>query len=1157
MAGRDTKKLATTYQWQKANANISGSTDTLLKLWNNATSVSGNYRVIASNGVCKDTSANVAVLINPIPKVGYTVNNLAQCLKGNKFIITDTTKLASGSYSALYTYSNGSKDTNKTHQKIFTSVNTYTLKQTITTNKGCKDSVTKSLTIYPNTTVGFTTNDTDQCKNGNSFTFTNTSSLSSGTFSNAWLYGNSNTSSGTNGSQSYASNGTYNVSLITTTNNSCKDTLTKKVIVFASPIAKYTYNDSDQCIKGNNFVFTNTSSIATGSNSYTWSFGDNTTSSSTSPSKKYGGVNSFSVKLKAISNNNCTDSITKLMVVYPNTVVAYNINDTDQCKNGNSFTFANTSSLSSGTFTNAWQYGNGNTSSGSNGSQSYAAYGNYSVSLITTTNNNCKDTLTKKVIVFASPIAKFTYNDSDQCLKVNNFVFTNTTTISAGSNTYSWNFGDNTTSASTSPSKKYSTDNTYLVKLKAISNNNCLDSISKQMVVYPNILVGFNINDSDQCQKGNLFKYTNVSVGTRLYTSFWQYGNGNTGSLTNATTSYASSGNFNVTLITTTTDNCKDTLVKKIIVFASPILAFNVSDTDQCLRGNQFKFNNTSTIASGTLNYEWKFGDNTSSSITNPVKTYSNFNTYTVQLKGSSNNNCIDSISRKMLVYPMPSANYFVNDSDQCLPINQFVFTSNSSIPSGTFTNSWNFGDGNVSNAFNANKIYALSGSYIVRLISNSNLNCSDTFKKTISVFKKPVADFNLTINSLCQKQSVLKIADITTSAKSYSTQYDMGDGNTKTGANFSYSYATAGQYKILMTSKVKTGCEDTISKTITILASPTSVFSINNNPQCLRGNNVGFTNSSLPSGAGYQWKYGDGDSSANLQDAHHYKQFGIFNVRLIATHTNNCKDTLIKTLTINENPKAAFSINDSTQCVNTNNFVATNNSTISSGSLSATWSFGDNGTSTSVNANHRYTTAGNFNIRLIANSTLNCKDTLIKKVIVFAKPDATFTVTTIHQKVREFAAVNKKYPKYSWSFGDGFTGDSVKQQHTYASVNSYTSRLVVMDSNNCTDTTQQTFQLSSGLNQLNSNLNKASVYPNPTSDIANVHFELASDGFVKYHIYDVNGKLIYSFEKLNLAKGIYDYYFDFVKYDLSSGTYFFELETKTGKTTDKIVLSR
>src|SRR5690606_26812332 len=62
-----------------------------------------------------------------------------------------------------------------------------------------------------------------------------------------------------------------------------------------------------------------------------------------------------------------------------------------------------------------------------------------------------------------APVAGFSINEGTQCLTGNAFEFTNTSTGTDMS--YSWNFGDNTISTSSNPTKTYSSAGTYNVRL--------------------------------------------------------------------------------------------------------------------------------------------------------------------------------------------------------------------------------------------------------------------------------------------------------------------------------------------------------------------------------------------------------------------------------------------------------------------------------------------------------------------------------------------------------------------------------------------------------------------------------------------------------------------------------------------------------------------
>lgn len=85
--------------------------------------------------------------------------------------------------------------------------------------------------------------------------------------------------------------------------------------------ANFTINNNSQCLAGNNFVFSNTSSVNNGAMFFTWSFGDGATSSAINPTHSYTTDGSYSVKLKVTSTAGCIDSI-----IHPVTLSAFNIN---------------------------------------------------------------------------------------------------------------------------------------------------------------------------------------------------------------------------------------------------------------------------------------------------------------------------------------------------------------------------------------------------------------------------------------------------------------------------------------------------------------------------------------------------------------------------------------------------------------------------------------------------------------------------------------------------------------------------------------------------------------------------------------------------------------------------------------------------------------
>jgi len=154
-----------------------------------------------------------------------------------------------------------------------------------------------------------------------------------------------------------------------------KDTVT--VYVNSVP-AVYNVNQTKQCLAGNNFIFTIATSFS--GSSYTWDFGDGTTSVVQNPSHTYGTNGNYNVKLKVMAGGGCVDSSVQTVTVGPLTAPVATLN-------GNSLQ----SSYSSG---NQW-YLNGTAITGAT-SSSYVpmSSGNYTVMA---TVNGCSTTVSNTI----------------------------------------------------------------------------------------------------------------------------------------------------------------------------------------------------------------------------------------------------------------------------------------------------------------------------------------------------------------------------------------------------------------------------------------------------------------------------------------------------------------------------------------------------------------------------------------------------------------------------------------------------------------------------------------------------------------------------------------------------------------------------------------
>lgn len=511
--------------------------------------------------------------------------------------------------------------------------------------------------------------------------------------------------------------------------------LSAKITVYALPKANFTINDTTQCLNSNKFIFSNTSSIVSGSMFYLWNFGDNTTSTLNSPVYNYSSTGTYSIKLIAYSDHNCNDSVIKTVYVYPVPSVAFGINDSDQCLQGNNFVFSNTSAISTGTLSYLWHFGDNSTSNQTNSSHSYGKHDTFDVKLVAISDHACSDSISKKVYILANPKPDFSINDSLQCLSANSFNFNNKSSIPTGSMLYKWHFGNNDSSSIQSPIYSYSVPGKYFVKMVAMSDQGCIDSIVKSVQVIKNPLADFMIDDTLQCFGSNLFQLTNLSDTN--YTSFtWNFGDSHFSSALNPAYSYSSSGKFKIRLLANILNKCFDSIIKDVTVLPGPKADFSINDTVQCFDKNSFVFTNLSDTSLGNIQFKWIFSDGIIESTANSQRSFSLVGNYTVKLIASSGISCSDSITKSIHILRKTEAK-FSFDSNKCNSDISFYSQSQ-----GAKTVLWDFGDGVVSKDSCIVHGFKDTGKYLVTLYTNRGLGCADSFSSFVEVLQSGINIF-------------------------------------------------------------------------------------------------------------------------------------------------------------------------------------------------------------------------------------------------------------------------------------------------------------------------------------------------------------------------------------------------------------------------------
>lgn len=976
-----------------------GTTSTLNPV-NHHYADSGDFtimQILTSDMGCKDTATG-NIRIHAMPTAIFGINDTGQCLVNNSFVFTNNSLTPPG-YSLSYAWKFGNGDSSALANPVYSynAFGTYNILLTAQSNLGCKDSATAVLTVYPMPQVDFEVSDFAQCLRQNSFTLTNTSTVAYGSISYDWQFGDGNTSNTTSPSHVFAAHGNYNIQLIGTTNFGCLDTVVKSIVVHPMPSVKIVVNDSGQCINDQQFVFTDSSSIALGSLSRQWKFGDSTFGSLQTMVKTYNFPGTKTVWLIETSDKGCGDSASVIAEVFHKPFPSIAVNDTMQCLRGNIFTFTNNSAINTGSMTYSWNFGDSAVSSLISPTHSYSIHRNYKVSLQAESNFGCIDSAFITVTVFPMPVSRFLENDSEQCLRQNRFVFTNNSSIPYGSLTYRWSFGDTGSSQSTNPVHVYSNYGTFTTRLIAVSSENCADTFVRAEVVDPMPQVSFTINDTAQCINNQLFTFNDQStIAYGNLTGIWKFSD-STSSQHPISRMFFADTMHSIVLIQLSDKGCMDSAERLITVHSAPELQFSVNDTDQCVRQNRFVFSNNSSINKGTLSWNWAFGDGNSSDSAAPLHSYANYGTYKVVLRATSEKGCTDTLAMSLRADPMPFASFSINDTGQCINNQLFQFTNLSTLAEGRLSHLWKFGDTDSSTVLSPSKTYSYDTMFRVWLIEISDKNCVDSVSHMVDVYPKPNVNFSINDTLQCLRQNNFVFTN-SSNIKYGSLFYNwsFGDGQIGNNTNESHVYSAFGQFDIVLRAVSDLGCRDTLENTVIVGAMPIPGFAINDAGQCIKNQDFRFTNQGGIGSGTFEtiWKFGDGDTAQTTDAGHTYSDIGQFRTRQILVSNYGCIDSVDKLLWVYPNSNVSFTTNDSDQCENQQNFVFRNTSTIATGNIAQiNWNLGNGSSSNQQVVTAYYPNSGFYNIVLTTVSDSGCIDSIQSAIRVYPKPAAWFNV--------------------------------------------------------------------------------------------------------------------------------------------------------------------
>lgn len=1035
----------TQWKWDLGNGTISFLQNPSVSYFN-----SGNYTiklVVKNAGGADSVVKTQYIKVSAKPTVQFTADKTSGCYP-LPVQFTDQSTAGNDTITTWqWDFGDGFSSSQANPLHVYNTSGNYNVTLRVINSKGCLNTFSRNqyIQIDAGVKAGFTNSVPNVCSAPVTINFQNTST-GTGVLGYEWLFGDGTGSTAMSPSHAYTTPGSYSVKLVVTNATGCTDTIVKTNAFTVGNVFPKINADTTVCV-GSPLVITN-GSLPLPSSS-TWYFGDGTSSAQNNPVKTYNTPGSYQIKLVA-NFGSCLDSAFKTVKVLPKPTAAFTVDDSTNCSN--LFT-VNFTDHSIGASSYKWDFGDNTTATDPNPSHTYGRYGSFTVTLVVTSANGCMDTLKKQsYIKVLAPKITFTNLADSGCVPFTK-KFTSTINAVDPVTGYLWDFGDGATSTSASPTHTYTTQGVFAVKLIITTAGGCADTaiIQRGIITNSRPVATFSATPRDACAKMEI-NFTDLSTGNPSKW-LWDFGDGSGSFAPNPKHTYHDTGYYDITLVVWNS-GCPDTVKYTDYVHINvPIARFIESFT--CTRPLERTFTNSSI---GADEWQWDFGDGTSSTQLSPTHIYAVPGNYIVALTVKNNTAGCDFTKQLPIQIVDVKPSFFASDTVVCKGTN-IIFNTNLSLAEVVLF-SWDFGDGIAVSSSTSNSIahlYAASGNYNVRLITTDILGCKDTLSKPAYIrIDGPTAKFTSSVPGSCLN-SLVSFNDASKDDNVHPIQtwsWNYGDGikEVLSAAPYQHNYATAGAYTVTLKVTDSKGCTDSANiPTALIISQPVAKFTPVDSVSCPT-KQIRFTSQSTGPGLTYLWNFGDGLTAATQNPVHNYAADGTYAVKLFIKDQYGCTDSISKPAIVSiVTPVANFTMSDSFSICPPLIVQFTN---LSQHAVTQNWNFGDGTSASIVNPSHFYNYPGIYTVTLTVTSKGGCTS-VMKKDIVVNGPKGTFTYTptTGCNPVKiDFLAKTQDRISFIWDFNDGATVSTLDSviSHTYTNAGVYVPKMILFDANGC-----------------------------------------------------------------------------------------------------------
>ncbi len=376
------------------------------------------------------------------------------------------------------------------------------------------------------------------------------------------------------------------------------------------------------------------------------------------------------------------------------------------------------------------------------------------------------------------PVAMFTIVRSGLGGSTVNFTYTGT---SSGLDSMRWDFGDGSTSTTTSPTHTYTAAGTYHATVRIYSfcggDMHCMD-IFVPCVATP--VSNFTFSGTTATRN-----FTFTGAGTAIDSIVWDFGDGGHGIGAATSHTYTATGSY--TVCATVYNPCGSNSICHTITVPCVSLPVPSFTSSGITATRNFTYTGTTTALDSVV---WHYGDGGRGTGTTPSHTYAAIGTYTVCVLAYTPCGVDSSCSTVTITCITRPTAGFTNSGITTV---NFSYTGTST---GLDSVVWHYGDGGMGTGSTSSHTYASIGSFTACVLAYNHCGVDSTCHTvTIVCTAPPTASFSNTSITTGSYTDTFTYTGSTTGLDSVAWYF--GDGGHSTGLTAYHTYALPDTYTV------------------------------------------------------------------------------------------------------------------------------------------------------------------------------------------------------------------------------------------------------------------------------------------------------------------------------------------------------------------------